>query len=80
MAKRSVDGEAGQRRPPPVEVDAGRIVAAGTGLWLLALAALLPFWSRLADAGNLWWLWTCVCGAALGLLGLVVIRRHTARS
>lgn len=67
-----------QLRPPPepVHVDAARIVGIGTALWTIAFVALLPFWSRLSDAGTLWWLWTCACGAALGLLGIAVIRRH----
>ncbi|MCW2604116.1 MAG: integral rane protein [Pseudonocardiales bacterium] len=68
---------AGLRPPPdPVPVDAARIVAAGTALWAVAFVVLLPFWSRLSDAGNLFWLWTCLCGTALGLLGIIVIRRH----
>lgn len=59
-----------------MQVDAARIVMVGTALWIIAFVALLPFWSRLAEAGNLFWLWTCLCGAALGVLGLFVIRRH----
>jgi hypothetical protein len=67
----------GLRPPPePVQVDAARIVGAGTALWIIAFVVLLPFWSRLSSAGNLFWLWTCLCGAALGVLGLLVIRRH----
>jgi hypothetical protein len=57
-------------------VDAGRIVAIGTALWAAAFVILLPFWSRLREGDDLLWLWTCLCGAGLGLLGLVVIRRH----
>ncbi|MEO6156047.1 MAG: DUF2530 domain-containing protein [Ilumatobacteraceae bacterium] len=45
----------------------------GLTLWLLALVALLLFLGPLDAAGFHWWLWTCVVGLALGLLGLVVI-------
>lgn len=62
--------------PMPVQVDARRIVAAGTAAWFVAFLVLLPFWGRLRGADNLSWLWTCLCGAALGLLGLVLIRKH----
>lgn len=65
------------RTPPePVQVDARRIVAIGTVLWFVAFLVLLPFWSRLADSDNLVWIWTCLCGAGLGVIGLMIIRKH----
>jgi hypothetical protein len=54
----------------PLDVDGVRTVEVGVALWLLAFLALLPFYGRLEDAGNLWWLWTCLAGVGLGLLGL----------
>lgn len=65
-------------RPPPepVQVDARRIVAVGTALWFALFLALLPFWSRLRDGDHLLWLWTPLAAAGLGLIGLILIRRH----
>lgn len=67
---------------PPVEpfdVDGVRTVAVGTAAWVLAFLALLPFRSRLAESGHGLWLWTCLAGAGLGLLGLEVVRRRRER-
>ncbi|HEV2892003.1 MAG TPA: DUF2530 domain-containing protein [Frankiaceae bacterium] len=64
--------------PPPLRTDDVRTVAVGTVLWLVALLALLPFWSRLSDGGRLWWVATCACGFALGLVGLAYTRRRAA--
>jgi len=74
----------GQARPSvsvvaPLDLDAVRTVQVGTALWLVALVALTPFWSRLDDDGHLWWLWTCVAGVVLGVLGVVVTTRRRNR-
>lgn len=63
----------------PLDVDAVRTIQVGTAGWLVALVCLLPFWSRLADDGRLWWLWTCVAGAALGVIGVFVTTRRRDR-
>ena len=60
----------------PLDVDGVRTVEVGTALWLLAFLALLPFYGRLEESGNLWWLWTCMAGFGLGLLGLEYCRRR----
>jgi hypothetical protein len=62
--------------PVPVPVDARRIVAIGTALWIAGFIALLPFLGWLRSHDHLLWLWTCLCGAGLGLFGLVLIRKH----
>jgi hypothetical protein len=64
---------------PALDLDAVRTVRVGTALWALALLVLLPFNERLADAGNTWWLWTCVAGVILGLMGVVHTTRRRAR-
>jgi hypothetical protein len=69
---------ASRPQPEPVEVDAVRIVVIGTVLWFAAFLALLPFRARLADAGNEIWLWTCLAGGVLGLIGLPLALRHRA--
>jgi hypothetical protein len=66
-------------RVEPLDVDGVRTVAVGTGLWLLAFLLLLPFYGRLEDDGRLWWLWTCLAGFGLGLLGWDYCRRRRGR-
>lgn len=60
----------------PMDVDGVRTVEVGSALWLIAFLALLPFYGRLEDAGRLWWLWTCLAGFGLGLIGLEYCRRR----
>jgi hypothetical protein len=62
--------------PPAVQINARRIVAVGTLIWFVAFVALLPFWSWLGEHGHRIWLWTCLAGWVLGLLGLAVMVRH----
>jgi hypothetical protein len=60
----------------PMDVDGVRTVEVGSALWFLAFLALLPFYGRLEDSGRLWWLWTCMAGFGLGLIGLEYCRRR----
>lgn len=64
---------------PPLDVDGVRTVEVGTLLWLVAFFALLPFYGRLDDAGNTWWLWTCLAGFGLGAIGIELCRRMRDR-
>nr|WP_092889429.1 DUF2530 domain-containing protein [Actinopolymorpha cephalotaxi] len=58
----------------PLDVDGVRTVLVGILVWAAALLGLLPFASRLRAAGMEWWLWTCVTGIVLGLVGLAYCR------
>lgn len=60
----------------PLDVDGVRTIGIGATLWLVAFVALLPFYSTLQDAGRSWWLWTCVAGFGLGLVGWGYCRRR----
>lgn len=60
----------------PLDVDGVRTVAVGTVLWAVAFVLLLPFYGRLVDSGRDWWLWTCVAGFGLGLIGVDYCRRR----
>jgi hypothetical protein len=64
----------------PLDVDGVRTVATGTASWLLAFVVLLAFHRWLGAHGLTWWLWTCLTGVALGLVGLVYCRRRRGRS
>lgn len=62
----------------PLDVTGVRTVTVGTGLFVLAFVALLPFTDQLRRADRLWWLWTCAAGVALGLFGIHYCRRRAA--
>lgn len=64
--------------PPskPVDVDGVRTVLTGTALWAVALVVMVVLRDDLAASGNEWWLWTCVAGTGLGLLGYAYTRRR----
>jgi hypothetical protein len=57
--------------PSPVTTDDRKAVLVGIVLWIIALAMLLVFLAPLTAAGLGWWLWTCVAGLALGVVGLL---------
>jgi hypothetical protein len=60
--------------PPPLPLRTVPVALAGTALWLVALVATLVVPS-LHTGDRQWWPWTCVAGAALGLLGYAYLRR-----
>ena len=60
----------------PLDVDGVRTVEVGSAVWLVAFIALLPFYGALQDSGRTWWLWTCLAGFGLGLVGLEYCRRR----
>jgi hypothetical protein len=60
----------------PLDVDGVRTMIVGSTLWLVAVVALLPFLGTLNDAGQMWWVWTCVAGFGLGLIGVEYCRRR----
>lgn len=64
---------------PPLDVTGVRTVLVGSIIWLVGFIALLPFQATLADHGRGWWLWTCLAGFGLGLLGLEYCRRRRQR-
>jgi uncharacterized protein DUF2530 len=70
---------AGKRKlvqPPAVQIDSRRLTLAGTALFFTAFLALLPFYGWLGRHDHRVWLWTCLAGAILGLLGYSLMRRH----
>jgi hypothetical protein len=65
-------------QPPAVAINTGRIVVVGTTLWFIAFVALLPWYGWLGTHHHRVWLWTCLAGGVLGLIGYVIIGRHRA--
>jgi Protein of unknown function (DUF2530) len=63
----------------PLDVTGVRTMAVGASLWLVALLLLLPFQDSLQDQGHGWWLWTCVAGLVIGLIGVEHCRRRRGR-
>ncbi|MGH1561787.1 DUF2530 domain-containing protein [Mumia sp. DW29H23] len=64
--------------PKPLDIDGIRTMTVGSIVWLAALLALLPFLGTLQRNGDVWWLWTCLAGFGLGLLGVEYCRRRKA--
>jgi Protein of unknown function (DUF2530) len=63
-------------QPPAVQIDARRIMAVGTALFLVGFLVLLPFYGWLGRHDHRIWLWTCLAGAILGVPGYAIMRRH----
>jgi len=63
-------------QPPAVQINARRIVAIGTALWFVGFVVLLPFYSSLGRHHHRIWMWTCLAGWVLGLVGLAIMHRH----
>ncbi|MFB4194622.1 DUF2530 domain-containing protein [Streptomyces carpaticus] len=64
--------------PEPLEGNVVATIAVGTIIWGALFVVQLPFYSWFSDHDHTWWLWTCLAGAGLGLLGLWIVRRREA--
>ena len=53
----------------PLDLDGTWTVAVGSLLFLVAFLVLLAFRGRLEDADKGWWVWTCLAGFVLGVIG-----------
>lgn len=63
-------------QPPAVQINTRRITAIGTALFFAGFIVLLPFYGWLGRHGHRVWLWTCLAGAVLGVIGYSIMRRH----
>lgn len=65
----------------PLDVDGIRTVGIGVALWTVTgLVLLLVYRDDLEADGNQWWLWTCLAGVGIGLLGWAYCRRRRERT
>lgn len=62
--------------PPAVQINTRRIVWIGTSIWFVAFVVLLPWYGWLGRHHHRIWLWTCLAGCVLGMLGSAVMMRH----
>ncbi len=66
---------------PPVTAGLWHIAVPGTVIWFIAFVVLLFFIPELQANDAMIWLWTCLAGFVLGLMGLSVyaMQRRAAR-
>ncbi|MEV5511762.1 DUF2530 domain-containing protein [Streptomyces flaveolus] len=64
--------------PEPLEGPVVATITGGTILWFVLFLAQLPFYGWFADHGHTWWVWTCLAGGGLGLIGIWYVRRRDA--
>jgi hypothetical protein len=76
MAQRDGTARREYTRPAAVRADARPVVLVGTSLFFLGFLVLLPFWSWLGEHGHRVWLWTCLAGWLLGLVGWALMGKH----
>lgn len=63
----------------PLDLDGVRTVGTGIVLWAVGFVVLLFFRDQLRADGHLWWIWACVAGFGLGLIGWNHCLRRRAR-
>jgi len=70
--------------PPPLPTSGAglaHIVIPATVAWFVAFVVLLFFTDRLREHNAMMWLWTCLAGGVLGIIGLSIYgwQRSAAR-
>ncbi|MFI1868822.1 DUF2530 domain-containing protein [Streptomyces jumonjinensis] len=64
--------------PEPLEGPVVATITGGTILWFVLFLVQIPFYSWFADRDLMWWVWTCLAGAGLGLIGIWYVRKRDA--
>ncbi|MBQ0829308.1 DUF2530 domain-containing protein [Streptomyces tagetis] len=64
--------------PEPLEGPVVATITGGTVLWFALFVAQLPFYGWFDDRGHAWWVWTCLAGGGLGLIGIWYVRKRDA--
>ncbi|MFE9398449.1 DUF2530 domain-containing protein [Streptomyces flavidovirens] len=64
--------------PEPLEGPVVATIVGGTILWFALFLVQLPFYGWFDDRGWAGWVWTCLAGAGLGLIGIWYVRGRDA--
>lgn len=64
--------------PEPLEGPVVATITGGTILWFVLFLVQLPFYGWFDSHGHLWWVWTCLAGGGLGLIGIWYVRGRDA--
>ncbi|MEV4329683.1 DUF2530 domain-containing protein [Streptomyces sp. NPDC049597] len=64
--------------PEPLEGPVVATITGGTILWFVMFLAQVPFYGWFADRDLTWWVWTCLAGGGLGLIGIWYVRSRDA--
>ncbi|GGU93450.1 hypothetical protein GCM10010275_33580 [Streptomyces litmocidini] len=64
--------------PEPLEGPVVATITGGTILWFVLFVVQVPFYGWFADRGLTSWVWTCLAGAGLGLIGIWYVRKRDA--
>ncbi|GGO47043.1 hypothetical protein GCM10012286_39380 [Streptomyces lasiicapitis] len=64
--------------PEPLEGPIVATITGGTILWFVLFLVQLPFYGWFDDRGTTWWVWTCLAGGGLGLIGIWYVRGRDA--
>ncbi|WP_328943257.1 DUF2530 domain-containing protein [Streptomyces sp. NBC_00250] len=64
--------------PEPLEGPVVATITGGTILWFVLFLVQVPFYGWFDDRDLTWWVWTCLAGAGLGLIGIWYVRKRDA--
>ncbi|MER7347669.1 DUF2530 domain-containing protein [Streptomyces aurantiacus] len=64
--------------PEPLEGPVVATITGGTILWFVLFLVQLPFYGWFDDRDLTWWVWTCLAGGGLGLIGVWYVRGRDA--
>ncbi|WP_228456011.1 DUF2530 domain-containing protein [Streptomyces durbertensis] len=64
--------------PEPLEGNVVATVTGGTVVWFALFLLQLPFYGWYREHGHDWWIWTCLAGGGLGLIGVWYVRARDA--
>jgi hypothetical protein len=64
--------------PEPLEGPVVATITGGTILWFVLFLVQVPFYGWFAERELDWWVWTCLAGGGLGLIGIWYVRKRDA--
>ena len=64
--------------PEPLEGPVVATITGGSILWFVLFLVQVPFYGWFDDRDLTWWVWTCLAGGGLGLIGIWYVRGRDA--